>query len=67
MTLWDFAHQHYFIALLMVWIVAWAFVTPFRLYFRSRNIKAHGWPQPPFDADGDIHYRDTKSDEKEAA
>lgn len=62
MTIWDFANEHWFVALLMVWAVAHVIVTPFRLYFRSRNIQAHGWPKAPFDADGDIHYPEATKD-----
>jgi hypothetical protein len=55
MTFWDFANQHWLVALLMVWCVAYAATTPFRLYFRSRNIRAAGWPPAYLDADGDRH------------
>lgn len=67
MTVWDFASAHYIVALLALWIVAWACVQPFRCAFRAynrsvrgRNIAAHGWPVPPVDADGDIVYPSKK-------
>lgn len=34
---------------------AYTIVQPFRLWFRSRNIRAHGWPPSYLDADGDRH------------
>ena len=62
MTMFDFAKDSPFVALLMVWIIAWAFTRPFAYAFkaynrrmRSRNIAARGWPtNPRMDADGDI-------------
>ena len=61
--MWDFATANPGTAFLIVLVLAWAFIEPFRYAFRaynrrlrSRNIAAHGWPKPPVDADGDIVY-----------
>lgn len=67
--MWEFASGNPFTAFLIAWIVAWAVTRPFHYAFmaynrtlRSRNIKLHGWPTPPTDADGDVVYPD-KDDE----
>lgn len=36
-------------------VAAWTVANVARLYFRSKNIQAHGWPPPYLDADGDQH------------
>lgn len=63
MTIWDFANQHPFIGAFIVLVLAYAATRPFSYAFRaynrrlrSRNIVAHGWPEPPLDADGDVVY-----------
>ena len=67
MTVWDFANQSPILAFFIAWIAAWAFVAPFRLYFRSRNIQTRGWPPDYLDADGDTHRPDCDCKAKEAA
>lgn len=62
MTVWDFASEHWFVALLIVWSVAKTFCFCVALPIRAINIYKHGWPPAPLDADGDIHYPDTESD-----
>lgn len=55
----DFAGEHPVVAVLVVWAFCSVLKMPFwalNRYFRSRNIKHHGWPQSPMDADGDIVY-----------
>lgn len=61
MTMWGFATANPGYTFLIIWVLAWAFVQPFRLAWlaynrslRSKNIAANGWPTPPLDADGDI-------------
>lgn len=68
MTAWDFANNHWFVALLMFYIAAWALVQPFHYAFksynrflRSKNIASQGWPKPPMDADGDVVEDETKA------
>lgn len=68
----EFANQNPGYAFLIVWVVAWACVQPFRLAsasyarrLRSKNIAAHGWPVAPIDADGDVVY-EKKDDESRA-
>lgn len=53
----EFASQYPLMTAFLAWMAAYAFVMPFRLYFRSLNIRAHGWPPDHLDADGDIHRR----------
>lgn len=63
---WTFANSWPLTALITIWILAWAFVQPFRYAFRayarkcrSQNIQAQGWPtNPNMDADGDLVYPD---------
>jgi hypothetical protein len=44
MTFWDFASQHWWIALCMVW-VAFSYVTvTINRIFRHWNIRKHGYP-----------------------
>lgn len=65
--MWQFMSEHPTAAFFIAWVLAWAFVSPFRLYFRSRNIQAQGWPPDHLDADGDMHRRECKcSDETPA-
>lgn len=55
--LFHFMDQHTFIAFCMICAVYYTIKLPFWIlnrYFRSRNIRAHGWPPAPMDADGDI-------------
>lgn len=59
----EFAKANPGIALLIVWVLAWAATVPFRLFFRHLNIKAHGWPPPHLDADGDTHHPETPTPE----
>ena len=53
--MWTFMGEHPVAAFFIAWLAAWAVVSPFRFWFRSRNIQAHGWPPDHLDADGDIH------------
>jgi hypothetical protein len=53
----DFAADHPVVTVLVVWSLCSVFKMPFwalKRFFRSQNIKRHGWPQAPMDADGDI-------------
>lgn len=58
----QFANEHWFLAFLVIcsvyYLLKYMMVIPFRIinrFFRSRNIKHHGWPTNPLmDADGDI-------------
>jgi hypothetical protein len=57
----QFANAHPYIFALLFTIVVMGVVRlavwPFRLvnrWFRHLNIKAHGWPPPHVDADGDV-------------
>ena len=60
--MWDFAKTNPGYTFLIVWVLAWAAVQPFRYAYlsynrklRSRNIAAHGYPTAAnMDADGDI-------------
>ena len=59
--MWDFAKANPGTTLLIIWVLAWAAVQPFRYLFlafnrslRSRNIAQHGWPTAPIDADGSV-------------
>lgn len=53
MNFWQFASQHWFIALAMVWVIAaYAFYIANRIV-RHLNIRKHGYPPPHCDADGD--------------
>ena len=56
----DFMGEHYIVTLLLAWSAASVLKMPFwsiNRYFRSRNIKHHGWPSNPhMDADGDLVY-----------
>ena len=60
--MWDFAKANPGYTLLIVWVLAWAFVQPFKFAWlaynrklRAANIAAHGYPTTPnMDADGDI-------------
>lgn len=61
MTVWDFADRNPWTAFFLACIFAWMVVTPIRLYFRSRNIAASGWPPVHLDADGDTQLPDTDS------
>lgn len=60
MTIWDFASEHWFVAIILAMIAAATIRTPFQLawsawnrYLRSKNIRAKGWPPGHLDADGD--------------
>lgn len=57
----QFAGEHYIVTILIVWSIAGVLKMPFwalNRFFRSRNIRAHGWPTAPIDADGDVVYPD---------
>lgn len=61
MTMWDFAGAHPGTAMFLAAAAALAFVAPWRyafaawkMYLRSKNIAAHGWPKAPMDADGNV-------------
>jgi hypothetical protein len=65
MTFWEYADHHPGYALTMVIVTAITITEIFqhcdrawKRYLRARNIAAHGWPQPPVDADGDLVYPD---------
>lgn len=58
MTIWDFAGEHWFVTLLIVWSVSGTIKYIISLPIRAMNIRKHGWPPVPLDADGDIHYPD---------
>jgi hypothetical protein len=60
MNVWDFASEHWFVAIILAMIIAHVIVAPFRYawmawnrYLRSKNIVARGWPPGHLDADGD--------------
>lgn len=69
--MWDFAKTNPGYTFLIVWVLAWAAVQPFKLAFRaynrklrSANILAHGYPtMPNMDADGDIIHPDCKHED----
>lgn len=68
--MWEFANANPGYTFLIIWVLAWAAVQPFRFAFRAynrrlrhKNIALHGWPKAPVDADGDVVY----PDEEEAA
>lgn len=62
--MWDFAKTNPGYTFLIVWVLAWAAVQPFKYAYyawnrtlRARNIAAHGYPTSPhMDADGDLVY-----------
>lgn len=61
MSGWQFASDHPFAAFCMLWIVGWVIsvivTQPLRFWnrwLRHKNIAAHGWPEPPLDADGNV-------------
>ena len=57
--MWDFAGEHYIVALFMVWAICSVLRAPFltiNRWLRSRNITKNGWPTAPIDADGDVVY-----------
>ena len=57
----QFAGEHYIVTILIVWSIAGVLKMPFwalNRFFHSRNIRAHGWPTAPIDADGDVVYPD---------
>jgi len=61
MTVWEFANNHPFIALILAYLlmapVRYGCKYGFKVYnrrLRSKNIAAHGWPTAPVDADGDV-------------
>jgi hypothetical protein len=61
MTFWDFAsgspYLATFIAFLVIMLVRSIFksiLVAWNRWLRSRNIRAHGWPRAPIDADGDV-------------
>lgn len=61
---YQFASQHPFLAFCMICAVYYTIKLPFQLFIyclRSRNIRAHGWPPVPMDADGDIHHPEKSS------
>jgi hypothetical protein len=65
MNIWQFFDIHWFLAFIAIFIVgqcALEVLTLCKLPFRSFMVAKHGWPQPPFDADGDIHYKDKTDD-----
>jgi hypothetical protein len=60
----QFAGEHYIVTILIVWSIVGLLKMPFwalNRFFRSRNIRAHGWPTAPVDADGDVVYPEKKS------
>lgn len=63
MTIWDFAsgspYLATFIAFLVIMLirsVSKTIVVGWSRWLRSRNIRVHGWPTAPVDADGDVVY-----------
>lgn len=67
--MWNFATNNPGYTFLIVLVLAWASVQPFRFAWlaynrslRQRSIVAHGWPTAPVDADGDVVYP-TKEEE----
>jgi hypothetical protein len=55
--LYQFMGEHPVVTILIVWAAAGVLKMPFWItnrYFRSKNIRAHGWPTAPMDADGDV-------------
>lgn len=72
MTIWDFASEHWFVAIILTFIVGEIMTVPFRCafrawnrYLRSCNIRAVGWPPDHLDADGD--WKPEPKEESEAA
>lgn len=59
MTFWDFASEHWFVALLMVWSAAGVIRFAINRPLRHMTIRKHGYPPPHCDADGD--FRETSS------
>jgi hypothetical protein len=63
MTFWDFASGSPYLATFIVFLVIMlvrsaskSIVLAWNRWLRSRNIRAHGWPRAPVDADGDLVY-----------
>lgn len=69
MNVWEFAAQNPLTAMILAYIlmapVRYGF-RAFNRYLRHKNILAHGWPEAPLDADGDVVYPE-KEEEEEAA
>jgi hypothetical protein len=70
--MWNFAiafsSGHPWLFTFSLLVSLWAAVQPFHYFFlcwnrwlRSRNIKAHGWPTPPIDGDGDVVQREKEA------
>jgi hypothetical protein len=70
--MWEFAKSSPGFTFLIVWVLAWAAVQPFKYAFqaynrrlRSANILAHGWPTAAhMDADGDLVYPKCKCEDE---
>lgn len=62
--MWEFATANpgytFLIVLVLVGTVSSLVLIPIKLFFRSRNIKAQGWPPPHLDADGDFKESEDK-------
>ena len=59
----QFSQREPLAAIIIVLIICYAATRPFAYGFmaynrrlRSMNIRAHGWPTAPIDADGDVVY-----------
>lgn len=71
--MWDFATANPGYTFLIVWVLAWAWVQPFKYAWlaynrmlRARSIAAHGYPTTPhMDADGDLVYPECDCEGKE--
>lgn len=62
MNFWVFADRNPLVVIIVVLILANIPRHLWKAWMRHRNIKAHGWPTAPIDADGDVVYPD-KDDE----
>lgn len=54
MNFWDFAHEHWWIALFMFAIAVKGVVVIINRSWRHWNIRLHGYPPTHCDADGDF-------------
>lgn len=65
MNIWQFADNHPFITAFIIYVMA---ATVFRCWnrlMRHLNIRKHGWPTPPLDADGDVVYPEPEDEDED--